>query len=300
MDAAQPQPVFPPPTIPSVPQIAQVAQIAQIAQIELEPTPPPKRRRTGLLVGVGAVVVAAVVAVVVLLGGGSSDATYSLKAATKGAAEARNVAFEMTMSAGPVQMTMTARVDVAAELTAMKAELPALADVVVDAIIDTGNQVMYMDASAFPGAEQLATPWISMDLSKVPGAAESFGATAVNPLDAAALFEDAATVVDKGVEEVNGEQVKHYVVTVDLAEAMAAQPGMFDQIDALGGDLPDTLDYDVWVTEDNQMRRLSFGMDVAGQTVSMDMTVTAIGTIDPIVIPADDDVTDITDMLPAG
>ena len=319
MDDAMPQPpepftnqgvpFLPPPvrTVPTTPTAPTAWSppsdpFANAPQMSVAPNPPPKRRRTGVLVGVGALVVAGVVAGVMVLGGGESNASYDLQAATKAAAEAQNVAFEMTMDAGPVQMTMAARLDVEGQLMAMTAEMPIVADSgSIEAIIDIGGKVMYMNASGFPGAEGLPTKWISMDLSKVPGVAQSFGGfTDVNPLDAAGLFENATTVQDKGLEPLQGEEVKHYVVTVDLAAAMAAQPDLFEQVDAAGADLPETIDYDVWVTEDNQLRRMSFTMDLAGQTIDMDMTVTAVGTIDPIVVPAADEVTDITDMLPAG
>ncbi len=301
MDEATPQP-FPPPSITpglAPPDLDQPI-VHSATEIVVEPSPPPKRRRTGALVGVGAVIVAAVVAGVVLLNGGKSEASYSLQAASKAAAKAQNVAFEMKIDAGPVQMTATTRLDVEQQLMAMSATMPITADAgSIEAIIDVGNKVMYMDASAFPGAGELPTKWISMDLSKVPGAADSFGGlTGTNPLDTAGLFRDATTVKDEGLEDLNGEQVKHYVVTIDTAEALAAQPDLFDQIDDLGATLPDTIDYDVWVTEDNQLRRMSFTMDVAAQTMVVDMTVTAIGTIEPIVVPADAEVTDMTDLLP--
>lgn len=272
-----------------------------IPQIEVEPTPPPKRRRTGLLVAAGAVVIAAVVAGVVLLGGDKSDASYSLQAAAEGAAAAQNVAFEMELNAAGQQVTMAASIDVEHQLMSMSAEMPMFSDSgELSMIMDIENKVMYMDGSAFPGGA-LPTKWVSLDLSKLPDVGDSFGSlTGANPLDTARLFENAANVQDKGVEDLNGEKVKHYVVTVDLDEAIAAQPGLLDGLGDVGADLPDTIDYDVWVTEDNQFRRMSFSMEYAGQTADVDMRVTSVGTIEPIVLPAADEVTDITEMLPEG
>lgn len=273
-----------------------------IPQIEVAPTPPPKRRRTGLLVAVGAVVVAAVVAGVVLLGGDKSDASYSLQAAATRAAEAHNVAFAMTMDAAGQRIEMTSRIDVDGGLFAISGVVPMLSDsAAVGIIMDATNEIMYMDASAFPGAEGMATKWVSVDLSKVPQFAITFDAlTGTNPLDAARLFQAATDVQDKGVEDLNGEQVKHYVVTVDTAESIAAQPGLLGELDGVTTGLPETIVHDVWVTEDNELRRVFMEFEVDGQTARLDMTVTAVGTIEPIVLPAADDVTDITDMLPAG
>ena len=57
-----------------------------------------------------------------------------------------------------------------------------------------------------------------------------------------------------GEEEIDGEATDHYVFTVDSAKAAEAQgqpaaPGM-----------PETLDYDVWLTQDDLMRRVSFDL----------------------------------------
>ena len=270
-----------------------------VSEVFIEPEDP-KKGRKGVLVGVGAalLVVAAIVVAIFVAGSGDSDA-YSLKAAAQGAAEAKNVAFEMKATAAGEDLTMAARLDADRQLMAMSIDMPALSEGgSIDAVMDMGAKVMYMDASAIPGAGEIPTKWISIDLSTMPGAEESFGSlTSSNPLDTAALFENASAVVDKGVEEVGGEKVKHYVVTVKVDDLVAKQPGLGDQFDSLGGTLPETVDYEVWVTEGNELRRMSFTLDVAGQTVVTDMKVTAIGTIDPIDIPAADDVTDMSKLL---
>jgi hypothetical protein len=56
-------------------------------------------------------------------------------------------------------------------------------------------------------------------------------------------------------------------VTVDVAAAIAASPQAGSKL--AGVDLPDTVTYDVWVTSDNQLRRASFDVTVADQTVAM-------------------------------
>ncbi len=289
MDEATPQPSdpFASPPQPLVPAIAVI------------PANPPRKRRSGLLVGVAVVAVIGAIVGVVLATRGDSDAGYSLKAASSSAAAADKVAFEMRMSAMGADITMTARMDTEAGLMAMSAELPTMEGSSLDIVMDIGNRQMMMDASAFPlGAEQVPTKWVGIDLSKVPGAEDQFGSlTGTNPLDTARMFETASNVEEVGIEDLQGESTKHFIVTVDLADAMAAQPGVFDQIGEAADALPDTIDYDVWVTEDNQLRKLAFSLDMLGQSVSLEMRVTAIGDIEPIVVPSPDEITDITDML---
>ena len=57
-----------------------------------------------------------------------------------------------------------------------------------------------------------------------------------------------------GEEDIEGDAVEHYVFTVDAAKAAEAQgqpmsPGM-----------PEALDYDVWLTQDDLMRRVAFDL----------------------------------------
>jgi hypothetical protein len=67
-----------------------------------------------------------------------------------------------------------------------------------------------------------------------------------------------------GAEEIDGEPVQHYVLTVDAAVAseaqgMQMQPGM-----------PEQLDYDLYLTEDDLMRRVEF--DLGGVAAVIDAT----------------------------
>ncbi|HYH34807.1 MAG TPA: hypothetical protein VD814_06620 [Nocardioides sp.] len=67
-----------------------------------------------------------------------------------------------------------------------------------------------------------------------------------------------------GNEQIDGESVEHYVFTVDSAAAAEAQgqpvqPGM-----------PEQVDYDVWLTEEDLMRRVTF--DLGGVGAVLDAT----------------------------
>jgi hypothetical protein len=53
----------------------------------------------------------------------------------------------------------------------------------------------------------------------------------------------------------------------------------------------------VWVTADNQLRRVSFDLDVAGQSIAMQLDMTTSNEPLDIELPADSDVFDLTGLL---
>ncbi|HET6654332.1 MAG TPA: LppX_LprAFG lipoprotein [Nocardioides sp.] len=89
-------------------------------------------------------------------------------------------------------------------------------------------------------------------------------------------LEDARYV---GEEDVDGEQLDHYVLTVDAEKAAEAQgqqtqPGM-----------PETITYDMWIDDEDLMRRIEFDLgDVAGGGGGMVMTMSDWGT--PVTVKA--------------
>ena len=91
--------------------------------------------------------------------------------------------------------------------------------------------------------------------------------------------------------------MKHYRVVVSTADALAASPSLQQQIDQMGSDVPEELTYDVWVTSESQLRRVTYDVPVAGQSVKADIVYTSIGTIDPIVVPAAADVTELSELM---
>ena len=78
-----------------------------------------------------------------------------------------------------------------------------------------------------------------------------------------------------GEEDVDGEQLHHYVLTVDAEKAAKAQgqpvqPGM-----------PETITYDMWIDDDDLMRRIEFDLGAGG---SMVMTMSDWGK--PVTVEA--------------
>ena len=118
-----------------------------------------------------------------------------------------------------------------------------------------------------------------------------------NPLDAGALFENAKSVTEIGFDEVDGVKVKHFQVAVDTVAAMKVSPQLQQQVDQLGGDIPEELTYEVYVDEQNQIRRTTIDIVLANQTTSVDVVIKP--QTEPIVIETPDpaDVTDFADLM---
>lgn len=73
-------------------------------------------------------------------------------------------------------------------------------------------------------------------------------------------------VEDKGEETVDGEKLRHYVVTVDTAKSAEGLGSLGSE----AGKLPKELAYDMWVDGDNLMRRVE--LEAAGQKIVMKLS----------------------------
>lgn len=251
--------------------------------------------------------------------GGSDDAgvalpevePYSLAAAAEATIAARTVEFDLTVTAGDMgAVTVSGAVDNEARLMTVSTDLSsllALGDASmpsfggeIEMLLDAETGTIYLGADALGGLLPSSAPWISIDLGVL---AEQSGESLddlqhdmfVDPTESARALLAADDVVEVGAETIDGIETMHYQVTVDLAAALAASPQAGAQLDATGLDMP--VVYDVWVTSDNQLRRASFDIDVAGQQVSMLLDMTASAEPLDVTVPADADVFDITALL---
>jgi hypothetical protein len=271
-----------------------------VSEVFVEPEDP-KRRGKGMLVGIGAaVLVAAAVGVGIFVAtSGGDDPTYSVVAAAESAADANAVAFEQTLTVNGQDASSTGRMDTKARLMAATFSVPALSERPIEMVFDLDNTVMYMAAAPFVDAgAPVDTKWVSIDLSVVPAMKEVFGSVSEsNPLDFAKQFAIAKTIKEVGMEKVGDEPAKHYLVTVVTADALKKFPETAAALDKAGAKMEDEVVYDVWVNKANQLRRMKFTTTIDGKEQAQDVTYTAIGTIDPIVVPPEADVTDISKML---
>ena len=281
---------FPPPTLPE-PTVSVVMQEA------------PRKRRTGLLVGAGVLAVAAIASAgFVLLKKDTAEATFSLTEASAAAAETKAVAFTMTMSVMGEEITAEAETDSTTGLSHIVMDLGIL-DTSIEMVADTNEKVIYFKSSFLETSGlSVDTDWVKMDegfLRSQGAEGESIfdSANLGNPLDAGAVFDSAKTVTEIGFDEVDGVKVKHFEVVVDTLEAMKVSPQLQRQFDEVDADIPDELTYDVYVDEQNQIRRTTIEISVMGQTASVDIVIKPSSA--PIVIDVPDaaDVTDFANLL---
>ena len=280
------------------------------------PEPPlePVKRRRGAALAVVALVALGVGAFVAV---GSSDGDtlpavepFSLAAAAQNTIDARSVEFDLTVSAGDLgDVTVAGAVDNETELMSVSADLAALlsldaampvGDGSVELLFDASTGMVYLSADALSDLLPADSAWVSADLGVL---AEQSGTSLeeiqnelfVDPVESARLLLDSDNVVEVGSETIEGVDTVHYEVTVDLAAAIAASPQAGSKLGEAGIDLPDTVTYDVWVTSDNQLRRASFDVTVADQTVAMVLDMRPSDQPLDVQVPADS--FDITGLL---
>jgi hypothetical protein len=313
---------FAPPTVPSAwgpPSPDADGDLG--APAETEGRTPSGPRHRGLLVAAVVALVALGIGAFVALGDSSGDAgvalppaeAFDLAAAAQGTVDARTVEYDLTVTAGGLgSVTVSGAVDNETKLASVAADMSTLMgldgslpiDGQIELLVDGANGVVYLGADALGGLLPADSAWISIDLAVL---AERSGVSlddlrsefVVDPAASAQALLDADNAVELGTEEIDGVTVLHYEVTVDLAAAIAATPQAAEQFDAELGELdavlPETITYDVWVTEDNQLRRAAFDVTAADQTVSMvlDMTTTA----EPLDLQVPADAFDVTSWL---
>jgi hypothetical protein len=309
---------FAPPTGPAVTGSAP----STFAETELVPTAAPpshgRRRRFALVAAVGAVMALGLAALVAFATGGSDDGAdaaepYSLLAAAENTIDARTVEFDLTVSASDLaDITVSGAVDNESQLVSVTTDLSSLLALGeapipfgggdMTALVDGSTGVVYLDASALGGFLPDSAGWVSIDLGAL---AEQSGQAlddlqdefALDPSDIARSLLDTENATEVGIDTIDGVEVRHYEVSVDIGAALAAVPQA--ELDPGIGDiqLPDTITYDVWITADNQLRRVSFGTEIAGQTIGMQLDMTTSDEPLGIELPPDGDVFDLTGLL---
>ncbi len=302
---------FAPPTGPPVTG-SPTASMPTIEPVPATTSPNGGRRRPfALAAAVVGVVALGVGAFVTLTGGANDDGVaepYSLIAAAESTVNARTVEFDLSVSAGDAaEVTVSGAVDNESDLLSVTTDfgsLLALGDMPVPigdsemtVLFDGSTDVVYLDAGALAGFLPDGTGWVSVDLAVLAdengqSLDELQGELGFDPSDIAESLLDTDSAVAVGTETIDGVEVQRYEVTVDIAAAIAAVP-QADLDEALGDldvpeiDVPDTIVYDVWVTADNDLRRVAFDTEIAGQTIGMQLDMTTSDQPLDIEIPTD-------------
>ena len=305
--------------------------------VPVEPAPPPSPRRTGLWVGAGLVVVALIVGGIFLFKGDdkkSDDASptssvtdvtsesdvsipaesakaFALERVADTAKQTKAVQVAMSVDVGGQHLPIEATIDNEKQLMAMTMDMSLMVPGAnkAEIIFDVGAKTMYMATAVLPAGERSGIPagvdYLKMDLAelaKVSGenAALDQVFAQTNPLDVAPLFAQASDTTVVGDEEIDGEAVRHYVVKVATADVIAKNPQMKQAMEGAGQMMPEELTYDVWVTADNQLRRLTTTMDIAGQPMTMEMTAHALDQAPNIKVPDEAQTVDIMKLMDAS
>lgn len=278
--------------------------------------PAPRRRRRWPLV-------VAVVAVLAVAGGAaalvasrddsggrtSSSADVALRAAVERLGAERFVTYRLEFGAGGgVGMEADAVYDTSSGILGMTIRGVGIPDG-NQVVFDTRRNVMYLKMGAL-GLFPTDAEWVVFDLAALadaagetlPGLADGgFG----TPLDASRLLALASEVREVGVETLGGERLRHLRVTLDATDVADAPPGMLDDLPPeyreLVDSLPTSLTFDVWVTDDDELRRVSFAMpapaDMGGGPISVDMTITPTADAVPPTLPPPAETVDFLDMF---
>jgi uncharacterized protein YkuJ len=297
-----------------------------VPPVPLQPTTPPKKSRGPLwaLVAVVAILAIGAGAFFAFAAGssGGDDSTievtgpdgspadaFSFARATTTASEAQAARFDMTMSIPLIgEMVIDGAMDSGSQRMSMSMSIPALDESNgsdglfpgqdIEMVLDGEALVMYMkDSSGFLGSGNGNgdSVWVSMDLSEM---AEIDGLSVdefqdsflTNPAEMAAMF-DGVDAVEVGMETIDGVEVMRYEVTVSVKDMIESNPQMADQFETNGFEVSevemfDQIAYDVWVTQDNQLRRMAFDLEIEGMQMSMVMNISEVS--DSIDIPLPD------------
>lgn len=183
----------------------------------------------------------------------------------------------MTMKTGGEDVTLEGAVDVSGDSPALDMDMQ---------IPGAGAMQMRMvDGRLF-----MAMPGVTPEgkFMEVPPEQLGDAATALEEVDITSqmdTWEDAARkVVFVGEEDVDGTTMRRYEVTVDSAAALDSA-GMGDDAAATSG-MSDEFVYNVWLDEDNLMRKLAFEMD----GVVTEMTADNWGEPQEVQLPAEDEI----------
>jgi hypothetical protein len=314
---AVPQP-FAPPSAPHPPAPE------THAQMQLAPVAESRSTRRPLLVLLCLVAVLAVsLGAFFLISGRSSDevveetpdlvtdptpddsASYSFSAATAKTEQAGSISMDMMVQSPEGDISMVATIDRATGRMAFDVDLQGvdIGDELIEVpssfkiVVDEQSGVVYVNSDFYATFFPVETSWVSnpvQDATGEPG--DSIEDMFANPFDLTSLFGD-GIVTEVGPETIDGAELVRFRVTFDADALLALEPGAFDGFGDIGQ--LDEVTYDVWVSEDNLIRRIAFDLPDAIADVGFVMNIDISDEAIQIDLPATDDVTDINELFSA-
>lgn len=236
--------------------------------------------------------------VMVVVRGGTAEA-YSLDALVHGAQTTSTLSYELDTSM-PDGTTIFTEVTMDIDHGLASMTMDDHADHTSKLIFDLDRSRVYVDAESYTamGVDVGDAEWIEFDLDEMldMDASTFYGQIGENPLDATLLFDSAQHVEDLGFDQVRGEQVKHYEVTVDEDDVFDLDLETSGFVNDGTPDPEGVVVYDVFVNESNQMVRLDYDVKVMDQYMSIELTVTGINEVVNIDVPDRSDVIGFDDV----
>ena len=262
----------------------------------------PRRHRRGWLLGaIALAVVLAVVAAAALIGRGKADTPkYSLAAAVdQGAPDEGATAYTTTITVPMLgELSISGVQDHDSGRMSLDLDLgDATGTGVIHVILDPASGHVFVGAGVLGGLPFVDAEWLSTDLGtladdlgvQLESLTRIVGGDSRGPIG----WLDPAEATVVGDEELDGAQTRRYtsgVSTEDLlgTDSLAVLPG-FDQ-------LAPELSVDVWVDRDNRVRQVVHSLEVAGEAVDLVTTMEPLDDAAEIVLPAGDEVIDLTEV----
>lgn len=248
--------------------------------------------------------VIAAIALTALLGGCGSGPSYSLDEALKPSSTNLGVSFQNITTYGEQQLQVSGSVDPSGKRARMRLDLGGglFGGAPIDAIIDIPNSVIFMNSDFFKvlGAA-ITTPWVKVDkaaLEAAGGDTSFFDQLKIDdPRDTTSLFATATDVKDLGMANLEDEDpLRHYQLTVPSKEVVAKNPALAQTLDSIEGTLPDDIVYDVYVTKKNNIRNITFTLDLGVTTLKSETWVDERTSPIAVALPADGESTDAQDI----
>lgn len=228
--------------------------------------------------------VGGLVAVPVVGSGGSERAASQLVAAARDTtSQATSFSYASTSTStvgGAVGFSITTEGSFDAESMRSSLHMTSAGVAAFDARFVTEGSVIYAQVPADRQPLASGKPWVSFDGG--PAALEGLGGIGQGGLDAL-LPGASGTSKPVGSEEVRGVSTTHHRLNVDadaliktILERQAAQVpgGVAPGLDQLGRDVTiDVAPVDIWLDDDDRVRRVELAMDISAGGISVKVTV---------------------------
>jgi hypothetical protein len=191
---------------------------------------------------------------------GGYDADELLAAMKAAVADNESSHMVMQISGGGQEMNAEGDVSYEGDTTSMQLTMqaPQLGAGVIEMRLVDDVMYMSMPPMTQPGK------FLKFDIDDPSSPMGSLGGiTQGDPMATFEAFDEGLEKVEYlGSEDLDGEELDHYVLTVDGAAAAKVQG-------APAGSVPKTLTYDLWLDDDDLMRRVQYTMQGGGVTITM-------------------------------